>query len=122
MDTIIDKFYDKYSEEFIRYTLFNAALGIKAMHDKFVLHRDIKSGNILCNPQGDIKVADLGLSVLLSEGESWRRTRTGTKNWFSPEIVKGEMYSKEVDVWAFGSFAHELGCGRPPFFYTHKRD
>ena len=43
------------------------AQGLKAMHDKNILHRDIKSDNILCNAQGDIKVADLGFSVFLTE-------------------------------------------------------
>ena len=42
-------------------------MGIKAIHDKNVLHRDIKSDNVLCNPEGDIKISDLGTSVALDE-------------------------------------------------------
>ena len=36
-------------------------------------------------------------------------------NWFSPEIVNGVIYSKEVDIWAYGAMLHEIGKGQPPF-------
>ena len=71
-----------------------------------MLHRDIKSENILCSADGEIKLADLGLSVMLSQQRRYRDTRAGTFAWFAPEIVKGTLYSKEVDVWAFGCFAY----------------
>ena len=92
-----------------------AARGLTDMHAMNILHRDIKSDNILCSRNGDIKVADLGLSVFLSEQQAYRKTRAGTINWMSPEIVKGTIYSKEVDIWAFGSYIYELGTGKPPF-------
>ena len=56
-------------------------------------------------------MADLGLAVFLTENQNWRKTRSGTPNWFSPEIVNGVIYSKEVDVWAFGAMLHEIGKG-----------
>ena len=55
-----------YSEEFIKYTLYRTAMGIKALHDINMLHRGIKSDNILLRPNGDIKVADLGDSIYLA--------------------------------------------------------
>ena len=64
---IIEKCHAIYSEEFIQYTLYRVALGLNDLHKMHVLHRDIKSDNILCRPNGDIKVADLGLSVFLTE-------------------------------------------------------
>ena len=91
------------------------ARGLKVMHDNNVLHRDIKSENILCRPDGTIKIADLGLSVFLHEQQMFRNSLKGTANWFSPEIAQGVYYSKEVDVWAFGCFAYELATGNPPF-------
>ena len=46
----------------------------------------------------------------------YRNTRAvGTPHWLAPEVVKGEPYTKEIDVWAFGAFAHELASGMPPF-------
>ena len=80
-----------------------------------MLHRDVKSDNILCRPNGDVKIADMGFSVLLSEMREYRRTQLGTPSWVSPEIAKGEEYQKEVDVWAYGCFAFELTEGNPPF-------
>ena len=56
-----------YSEKFCKYTLYKTALGLNKMHNRNVLHRDIKSDNILSNMDGDIKLADLGFSVFLSK-------------------------------------------------------
>ena len=111
---ILDKTGD-FSEAFIKYSLYKVALGLQKMHYHNVLHRDIKSDNILCRPNGDIKIADLGLSIFLSEQQQYRITQKGTVGWFSPEIAQGVTYSKEVDVWAFGCFAFELAQGYPPW-------
>ena len=85
------------------------------MHNKNILHRDIKSDNILVRPNGEIKLADLGFSVFLSEQEAYRKSQRGTPSWVSPEIVNGTFYTKEVDVWALGCLAYELATGQPPF-------
>ena len=64
----IENYYKEYSEETMKYMLWMSAQGIKSLHDRNVLHRDIKSDNVLCTPStGDIKVADLGLAVFLTE-------------------------------------------------------
>ena len=55
-----------YSEKFCQHTLYHVALGLRAMHAKGVIHRDIKSNNILSDSSGEIKIADLGLSKSLS--------------------------------------------------------
>ena len=85
------------------------------MHENNVLHRDIKADNVLCRPDGTIKIADLGLSVFLHEQQMFRNSLRGTANWFSPEIAQRVYYSKEVDIWAYGCFAYELATGNPPF-------
>ena len=85
------------------------------MHSRNIINRDIKSDNILCQPNGDVKIADMGLSVFLTEQYQYRKTQVGSASWISPEIVLGTSYSKEVDVWAFGCFAFELATGNPPF-------
>ena len=75
----------------------------------------------MCDRTGEIKIADLGFSVFLSEQQAYRKTKRGTPNWVSPEIAQGIQYSKEVDVWAFGCFAYELATGAPPFANIKKR-
>ena len=59
----------KLSTRFSKWTLFQVATGLQKMHNKNILHRDIKSDNILVRPNGEIKLADLGFSVFLSEQE-----------------------------------------------------
>lgn len=113
--------HDSYSEDFCRYSLYKVALGLLKMHRKNVLHRDIKSDNILHSEDGEIKIADLGCSCFLSAKQEFRKTQRGTLNWFAPEIAQGIKYSKEVDVWAFGCFAYELATGKPPFSGIHDR-
>ena len=90
------------------------------MHSSNVLHRDIKSENILSSSQGDIKISDLGLSKFLSQEVSQAKTITGTVPFYSPEIAQNIQYSKEVDVWAFGCFAYEMATGFAPF--SNERD
>ena len=57
------------SEEFCKYTLFCVASGLRDLHDKNVLHRDVKSDNILFKANGIIKIADLGFSVILTKSK-----------------------------------------------------
>ena len=66
MDKIVTKDYMNYSEDFCRYSLYKVALGLSKMHRHNVLHRDIKSDNVLFSQNGDIKITDLGFSCFLS--------------------------------------------------------
>ena len=82
------------------------------MHQSNILHRDIKAANILCRSNGDIKLADLGVSTYIAQDQLLRETRLGTPSFVSPEIAaEGKKYAKEVDVWAYGCFAFELVTG-----------
>ena len=67
MKSILTKYHRSYTEDFCRYSLYKVLLGLKKMHDNDVLHRDIKSANILHSKNGDIKITDLGLACYLSE-------------------------------------------------------
>ena len=58
--------HEVYSEDFCRWVLYKTALGLLHMHSKNILHRDIKSDNILCGSKGDIKISDLGFSAYLT--------------------------------------------------------
>ena len=114
MDRII-KHSSDFSEDFCRYSLYKVALGLLKMHRNNVLHRDIKSDNILHSEDGRIKIGDLGTACFLSKERVKRKTRAGTLNWIAPEIAQSSEYSKAVDVWSFGCFAYELASGNPPF-------
>ena len=85
------------------------------MHNKNILHRDLKSDNILMSSDGQIKITDLGFAKPLTQEEIKAKTMTvGTYHWKSPELfTEGVRYSREVDVWAFGCYAYELATGNP---------
>ena len=79
------------------------------MHEINILHRDIKSDNIFCTTTGEIKVADLGMSVCLTKDQAYRKTKGGTNQWISPEILEGGgFFAKKIDVWSFGCFMYEI--------------
>ena len=61
-----------YSEHFCKYALYCVAQGLKALHDKNIVHRDVKSDNVLVKFSGEIKLADLGFSVYLTQEHSYR--------------------------------------------------
>ena len=104
----------KYDANFCRYTLHQVAVGLAKMHSRKVIHRDIKSDNILCSEDGRVKVADLGFSTA-QEKRRRKRELVGTKSFMPPEILKGKKHNEKVDVWSFGCFAYELATGMPPF-------
>ena len=70
------------------------------MHKRNILHRDLKSENILCNSHGDVKIGDLGLSTFLTAEETFSKCIKGSAQFFAPEVAKGGgNYGSEVDVW-----------------------
>ena len=73
----------------MKYSIWCAAKGLSDLHKLNILHRDIKSDNIFCCENGDIKIADLGASVSLTKSGAYRKTRIGTTAWMSPEVVNG---------------------------------
>ena len=104
-----------YNEDFCKYSIYCVAKGLQIMHSKNILHRDLKSENILCNEKGEVKLADLGLSVFLTDERCQRNTLQGGIVFYAPELAKNENYGKEIDVWALGCFAFELATGLTPF-------
>ena len=64
---VIQEYGNHYSESFIKYSIYMVACGLADMHAQGILHRDIKSDNVLCSSDGDIKLADMDISVFLTE-------------------------------------------------------
>ena len=86
------------------------------MHSNNIVHRDIKSDNILTNKEGEVKLADFGYSAQLTTERDARSSKVGTVCWMAPELIKGERrYDTKVDIWSFGIFAMELANGDPPY-------
>ncbi|KAL3895932.1 MAG: hypothetical protein SGCHY_004400 [Lobulomycetales sp.] len=90
--------------------------GLMYLYDTHkIVHRDIKPSNILLKSDGEVKIADFGVSKELSNG-TMARTFTGTQGYLAPErIGEGRIHSVESDIWSVGLTMMELATGRFPF-------
>lgn len=107
------------NEEQIRNIAGAVVLGLDYLHEKKLIHRDIKSGNVLVTTKGEVKVADFGVSAQLSSIHSKRDTMIGAPFWIAPEVIKEEPYNFKADVWSLGISIIEMAEGKPPNSEIH---
>ena len=88
--------------------------GLKALHDKKIMHRDLKSANIfLVKEKHQCKIGDMNVSKVIKE--KVLLTQTGTPYYASPEVWRDEPYSYKSDLWSIGCVIYELCALHPPF-------
>lgn len=94
--------------------VYQMADALDFMHQKNIIHRDVKPENILMGFGNVVKLTDFGWSIISARGVR-RKTLCGTIDYLSPELITSREYDDKVDVWALGVLTYELIVNSPPF-------
>ena len=90
-------------------------LAIKHIHDRKILHRDIKSQNIFLMKTGQVKLGDFGIAKCLDQTMDKAKTYVGTPYYLSPEIINSQPYGFQSDIWSLGVLLYEMCALKMPF-------
>ncbi|KAM5266475.1 serine/threonine-protein kinase PLK3 isoform 2-T2 [Hipposideros larvatus] len=99
----------------VRYYLRQILSGLKYLHQRGILHRDLKLGNFFITEDMELKMGDFGLATRLEPPELRKKTICGTPNYVAPEVLQRQGHGPEADVWSLGCVMYTLLCGSPPF-------
>ena len=104
----------KFTTKYIFRCLAHLVIAVMAMHNKNILHRDIKTQNIFIDLSGVHKLGDFGISRELKQ-DAKALTACGTPYFMPPEVCLGKPYDSKADVWAIGVIIYELLMLKKPF-------
>ena len=105
----------KMAEDKARKFFQQIVCAVEYCHRHKIVHRDLKPENLLLDEQLNVKIADFGLSNIMTDG-NFLKTSCGSPNYAAPEVISGKLYAgPEVDVWSCGVILYVLLVGRLPF-------
>jgi serine/threonine protein kinase len=97
-----------FEEDFIKYVIYKTLQGLRFLHHRKIVHRDVKSDNVLYNYKGEIKLADFGFAGALTVDLPHHTEVMGTLLYMAPEMCQNKPYDLAVDIWSLGIMCVEL--------------
>ena len=116
---LIQKCRQPFSEEQVLSFFVQLLLSLEHLHNKNILHRDLKTKNVFVTKKGQIKLGDFGLSKVLGSQTSFAHSAVGTPYYLSPELCEGHPYNQKSDIWAVGCIMYELTTFKHAFDATN---
>jgi mitogen-activated protein kinase kinase kinase len=109
--------YGAFEEPLIKNFLKQSLQGLVYLHDREIIHRDIKGANILVDNKGIVKISDFGVSKKLDNEPNIinRASFQGSVFWMSPEVVKNHHYTRKADIWSIGCLLIEMATATHPW-------
>ncbi|KAI5713253.1 hypothetical protein M8J76_001289 [Diaphorina citri] len=105
----------RFDEGRARFYAAEIVSGMRFLHKKGIVYRDLKLDNILLDYEGHVRIADFGMCKLQIYLDKTTDTFCGTPDYMAPEIIKGLKYNQCVDWWSFGILLYEMHVGQSPF-------
>ncbi|GAA6057743.1 hypothetical protein JCM3770_001717 [Rhodotorula araucariae] len=112
--------YGAFEEALVSKFVRQILTGLDYLHEREIIHRDIKGANILVDNKGNIKISDFGISKkvednLLTGAKVHRPSLQGSVYWMAPEVVKQTAYTSKADIWSLGCLVVEMLTGAHPW-------
>jgi mitogen-activated protein kinase kinase kinase len=115
--------YGALPEPLVRSFVRQILIGLSYLHNRDIIHRDIKGANILVDNKGTIKISDFGISKKLeasnilsgANNNKHRPSLQGSVFWMAPEVVKQTSYTRKADIWSLGCLVVEMMTGTHPY-------
>jgi NIMA (never in mitosis gene a)-related kinase len=107
------------NEDKIWRNFIEISLGISYLHNKKILHRDLKTLNIFLTKNDGVRIGDLGVAKVLAN-DQLTKTFVGTPLYLSPEICEERPYNEKSDIWALGCILYEMCTFKHPFDATNQ--